>query len=111
MFTVDFTPKAKRQIAKLEESTKQAIKTYLKEKVMPAKDVKGLYDIGGTELVGNLKGLWRFKSSDFKKYRIIGYLENDKFIITVLTVENRSDSYKNKEDLEKKARKGNFKNK
>lgn len=110
MFTVEFSPKAERQIRKLEELAKQAIKTYLKEKVMPAKDLKGLYDIGGTELVGNLKGLWRFKSAEFKKYRIIGYLENDKFIITVLTVEGRAESYKNKEELAKKARKGTFKN-
>ena len=94
MFTVEFATKAERQIAKLEESSKQAIKTYLKEKIMPAKDKKGLYEVGGTELVGNLKSLWRFKSSEFKKYRIIGYLEDDKFIITVLTVEGRSDSYK-----------------
>ena len=111
MFTVEFAPKAERQIAKLEESAKQAIKTYLTEKVIPAKDKKGLYEIGGTELVGNLKGLWRFKSSEFKKYRIIGYLEDDKFIITVLSVEGRSDSYKNKEDLAKKARNGAFKKK
>ena len=111
MFTVEFAPKAERQISKLEDSSKEAIKTYLKEKVMPAKDRKGLYEIGGTELVGNLKGLWRFKSSEFRKYRIIGYLEDDKFIITVLTVEGRSDSYKNKEDLAKKARKGVFKKK
>ena len=111
MFAVEFAPKAERQIAKLEDSAKQAIKTYLAEKVMPAKDKKGLYEIGGTELVGNLKGLWRFKSSEFKKYRIIGYLENDKFVITVLAVECLSDSYKNKENLSKKARKGSFKKK
>ena len=111
MFTVEFAPKAERQIAKLEESAKQAIKIYLTEKVMTAKDKKGLYEVGGTELVGNLKGLWRFKSSEFKKYRIIGYLEGDKFIITVLAVEGRSDSYKNKEDLAKKARKVAFKKK
>nr|WP_318661026.1 type II toxin-antitoxin system RelE/ParE family toxin [uncultured Treponema sp.] len=109
MYSVEFTPKAKRQILKLEEPVRLAIKTYLKEKIIPAKDKKGLCEAGGTELVGNLKGLWRFKSSEFKKYRIIAYLEDLKFIITVLTVEGRSDSYKNKEELAKKARKGGFK--
>ena len=94
MFTVAFSPKAKRQIAKLEESSKQAIKNYLKEKIFPAKGKKGLYEIGGTELVGNLKGLWRFKSSDFKKYRIIGYLEDEKLIIIVLAVESRYSNSK-----------------
>ncbi len=37
MFIVEFAPKAARQIAKLEESSKQSIKTYLKGKVMTAK--------------------------------------------------------------------------
>ena len=108
MFTVEFSPKTKRQITKLEESIEQAIKNYLTEKVFLAKDKKVPYEIDSTELVGNLKGLWRFKSSDFKKYRIIGYLEDEKLIITVLAVESRSDSYKNKEALAKKARKGTF---
>ncbi len=109
MFSVEFSPKAERQISKLEEASKNAIKTYLKEKVMPATDKKGLYEIGGTELVGNLKGLWRFKSSEFRKYRIIGYLEDAKLIIIILAVEGRSGSYKNKEGLARKARKGDLK--
>ncbi|MBB5218921.1 hypothetical protein DYE49_12185 [Treponema rectale] len=106
MFAVGFSPKVKRQIAKLGESVKHSIKTYLEEKIIPAKNKKELYEAGGTELVGNLKGLWRFKSSEFKNYRIIAYLEDDKLVITVLAVESRSGSYKNKEDLAKKARKG-----
>ena len=79
MFRIEIAPKAVKQISKLQESEKLAIKNYLKEKVSIAKDKKGLYDIGGTELVGNLKGLWRFKDTSFRKYRIIGYLEDEKF--------------------------------
>ena len=109
MFTIEIAPKAAKQISKLQETEKLAIKNYLKEKVSVAKDKKGLYDIGGTELVGNLKGLWRFKDASFRKYRIIGYLEDEKFYITVLAVEGRSDFYKNKEKLAKRARKGDLK--
>ena len=105
MFTISFAPKAKKQISKLDKTERKAIETYLREKVAQAKDKKGLYDIGGTELVGNLKGLWRFKNNEFRKYRIIGYLENKELIITVLAVESRSDVYKNKENLAKKIRK------
>jgi len=36
-------------------------------------------------------------------------LEDEKLIITVLAVESRSASYKNKEAFAKKARKGTFK--
>lgn len=105
MFTVSLAPKAKKQISKLKETERKAIEIYLKEKVAQAKDKKGLYDIGGTELVGNLNGLWRFKNNEFRKYRIIGYLENKELIITVLAVESRSGVYKNKEKLAKKVRK------
>ena len=108
MFAVSLAPKAKKQISKLKETERKAIEIYLKEKVAQAKDKKGLYDIGGTELVGNLKGLWRFKNNEFRKYRIIGYLENKELIITVLAVESRSDIYKNKEDLAKKNTKDDF---
>ena len=111
MFTISFAPKAKKQISKLKKTERSAIEIFLKEKVAQAKDKKGLYDIGGTELVGNLKGLWRFKNKEFRKYRIIGYLENKELIITVLAVESRSGVYKNKEDIAKKARKGSLDNK
>ena len=111
MFTISFAPKAKKQISKLKKTERSAIEIFLKEKVAQAKDKKGLYDIGGTELVGNLKGLWRFKNNEFRKYRIIGYLENKELIITVLAVESRFGVYKNKEDIAKKARKGSLDNK
>ncbi len=110
MYTIEIAPKAEKQISKLEEADKLAIKNYLLDKVSTAKDKKDLYNIGGTELVGNLKGLWRFKDSSFKKYRIIGYLEDEKLYVIVLSVEGRADSYKNKEKMARRARKGEFKN-
>ena len=87
MFIVEIAPKAQRQILKLEATERENIKTYLKDKLVFAKDKKELYEVGETELAGNLKRLWRFKSPEFRKYRIIGYLEDSKFIITVLVLE------------------------
>lgn len=107
MFTVEFSPKAGKQITKLEKPVQKAIFEYA-DKIQEARNIKELYELGGTELVGNLKGLWRFKNKDFKKYRLIAYMADDKIVITVLAVESRSESYKNKEDLAKKARKGHF---
>lgn len=105
MFTIEIAPKAAKQISKLQETEKLAIKNYLKEKVSVAKDKKGLYDIGGTELVGNLKGLWRFKDASFRKYRIIGYLEDEKFYITVLAVKADLILIKIKKNLQKELEK------
>ena len=42
MFTVEFAPKAERQISKLEESSRLAVKKYLKEKVQTWKKESGI---------------------------------------------------------------------
>ena len=110
MFTVNFSPKASKQITKLEKPIQKAIFDYIK-KIISAKNVKDLYELGGTELVGNLKGLWRFKAKEFKDYRLIAYMSDDKIVITVLTVETRNESYKNKDKLAKKARNGSLEKK
>ena len=107
MFTVDFSPKASKQITKLEKQIQKAIFDHIK-KIISAKNVKELYELGGTELVGNLKGLWRFKNKEFRDYRLIAYMADNKIVITILAVEGRNESYKNKEELAKKARKGSL---
>jgi len=107
VFTVEFSPKASKQITKLEKQTQKAIFDYIK-KIISAKSIRELYEFGGTELVGNLKGLWRFKSKEFKNYRLIAYMADDKIVITVLAVESRNETYKNKDKLAKKARNGHF---
>ena len=107
MFTVEFSPKADKQVLKLEKSVRKAIIDYA-EKMRNSKTIKDLYEIGGTELVGNLKGLWRFKNKEFRDYRLIAYISENKIIITILAVEGRNESYKNKEGFAKKARKGTF---
>ncbi len=107
MFTVEFSPKASKQITKLEKPIQKAIFDYIK-RIISAKNIKELYELGGTELVGNLKGLWRFKTKEFKDYRLIAYMADDKIVITVLAVEARNESYKNKDKLAKKARNGHF---
>ena len=78
---------------------------------MPAKDKKGLYEIGGTELVGNLKGCGDLKVLNLESIELSVTWKTKNLFITVLTVEGRSDSCKNKEVLAKKARKEVFKKK
>ncbi|MCF0242013.1 MAG: type II toxin-antitoxin system RelE/ParE family toxin [Treponema sp.] len=110
MFTVEFSPKADKQVSKLEKTIRKAIIDYV-DKMKTANNIKELYDLGGTELVGNLKGLWRFKNKAFRDYRLIAYMADNKIIITILAVEGRNESYKNKEELAKKARKGSLEKK
>lgn len=72
---------------------------------MPVKDKKGLYEIGDTELVGNLKGCGDLKVLNLESIELSVTWKTKNLFITVLTVEGRSDSCNNKEVLAKKARK------
>ena len=45
----------------------------------------------GKALVGNLKGLWRYRYGD---YRIIVHIQDDELIILALEVGHRKDIYK-----------------
>ena len=71
--------------------SKKAIRDYL-EILKTAKNLTVLYNLGGTEHVGNLKGLWRFKDKSFKDFRIHGTVEKSVLVITVLAVETRNDA-------------------
>ena len=45
----------------------------------------------GKALVGNLKGLWRYRYGD---YRVIVHIQDDKCIILALEIGHRKDIYK-----------------
>lgn len=100
MYTVNFSPKAAKQVRKLENNIKNAVYDYV-QKLKTLKTPTDLYNNGGTELAGNLKGLWRFKDKSFKDFRLLAVLENNILTITVLGVEKKSDVYKNKEKIAK----------
>lgn len=104
MYSVNFSSKAKKQVQKLEKDLKDAVRDYVR-KLETLSSSLDLYNNGGTELVGNLKGLWRFKDKSFKDIRLLGTVENSVLIITILAVEGRASSYKNKEKMAREARK------
>lgn len=104
MYSVNFSSKAKKQVQKLERDIKNAVRDYVR-KLETLSSSLDLYNNGGTELVGNLKGLWRFKDKSFKDIRLLGTVENSVLIITILAVEGRASSYKNKDKMAKTARK------
>jgi mRNA-degrading endonuclease RelE of RelBE toxin-antitoxin system len=91
-------------IAKLESSIQIAIRDYIKN-LETLNDINDVHNVGGWELKGNLKGLWKFKHKSFKDYRLIGYWKTDKWIL-LLCIETRNAVYKNKEDIAHKARSG-----
>ena len=70
-------------------------KTTLKRVVDYMDEIATLIDprSRGKSLVGNLKGLWRYRVGD---YRIICQIKNDQLIILVTDVAHRKYVYKKK---------------
>ena len=70
-------------------------KTTLKRVVDYMDEIATLIDprSRGKSLVGNLKGLWRYRVGD---YRIICQIKNDQLIILVTDVAHRKHVYKKK---------------
>lgn len=85
MFKVEWKEEAIKGLARLDKSTARKIRDKVHEYL--AKNPTEY----GKQLVGNLKGLWSFRFSD---YRVIYQVKHDELIILVLQAEHRREVYK-----------------
>ena len=83
-----YTPHVRKQFQKMDKTTLKRVVDYMDE-------IATLIDprSRGKSLVGNLKGLWRYRVGD---YRIICQIKNDQLIILVTDVDHRKHVYKKK---------------
>ncbi|MCP3889745.1 MAG: type II toxin-antitoxin system RelE/ParE family toxin [Desulfobulbaceae bacterium] len=81
---INFTPKAKKELAKLDASEARIILKFLKERVSPNPAA-----LGG-HLKGSLREFWRWRVGN---YRILAKLENDKLVVLVVQVGHRRKIY------------------
>ena len=81
---ISFTPKAKKELAKLGKPAGKKIAAFLREKV--ALDPKA----SGGQLKGHLKEFWRWRVGE---YRILGRIEEDKVLVLVIHVGHRRNVY------------------
>lgn len=85
-YRINLTDQAKKQLLKLDTAVYQQI-------------VKALEQISsldnprtqGKPLVGTLKGLWRYRSGD---YRILAELVDNELLILVIEISHRKDVYR-----------------
>jgi mRNA interferase RelE/StbE len=84
VWQISFTPKATKELAKLNASEARKILKFLKERVAPNPAA-----LGG-QLKGSLREFWRWRLGD---YRILGKLENDKLLLVVVQVGHRRKIY------------------
>ena len=86
VWRVEFDRDAARDLRKLDTTTQRQILSYLRERIATADDPRRF----GHALSHDLKGLWRYRVGDF---RIVSSIEDDRFIVLVVTVGHRRHVY------------------
>lgn len=83
---IEFDSDVEKDLKKLGHTAQRKIIKYLKEKIIPTDDPRSF----GKSLSGDLSGLWRYRTGD---YRIIAKIEDQHFIIFVVHVGHRKNVY------------------
>jgi mRNA interferase RelE/StbE len=86
VWRVEFDRDAARDLRKLGEPARSTILRYLRERIAATEDPRRF----GKALLGDLKGLWRYRVGD---YRIVAKIEDRRLLVLVVTVGNRRDVY------------------
>ena len=84
-WTIDLSPHAERQLAKLDKTIAKRIRHYLTIRV-----AENPWNTGGP-LTGPLDRYWRYRVGD---YRILCEFFQDRLIVHVVKVEHRSQVYR-----------------
>jgi mRNA interferase RelE/StbE len=83
---VEFDSDAARELRKLGAQAQRLILRYLRQRIATAEDPRRF----GRALTGDLQGLWRYRVG---AYRIVASIEDDRFVVVVVTVGHRREVY------------------
>jgi mRNA interferase RelE/StbE len=83
---IEFDGEAARDLRKLGAEPRRLILRYLRTRIASTADPRRF----GCALTGDLKGLWRYRIGD---YRIVAAIEEDRFVVLVVTVGHRREIY------------------
>jgi len=86
VWRVEFDRDAARDLRKLGVQAERLILRYLRERIATEEDPRRF----GHALTRELKGLWRYRVGD---YRIVASIEDDRFVVLVVTVGHRREVY------------------
>ena len=82
----ELSPRALKQLRKLDKPTARRIIEYLRE-IASGEDPRSR----GKGLTGNIAGLWRYRVGN---YRIIVSIEDDELLILAMNIDHRSQIYR-----------------
>jgi len=85
---IEFDESAKKELAKLDRQVARRLIDFLKNRVLNLRDPRSV----GQALRGSTRGdFWKYRVGDF---RIIASIQDDRMIVLVLRLGNRSDIYR-----------------
>ena len=87
MFKVEYTKQALKSLQKMDKLMSSVIISWIDKNLDGCENPR----FTGKQLKGNLKEFWRYRIGD---YRIISIIEDDKLIITIITVGHRREVYR-----------------
>ncbi len=87
-FKVEYTPKAVKQLTKLDKYTRNLIYAWIDKNLQDCENPR----IHGKGLTANRSGQWRYRIGD---YRLICEIQDKKITILVLEVGHRKNIYDN----------------
>ncbi len=85
-YSVETTTRFDREFKKLDRYTKRIILSWIEKNLEGCSNPRQ----HGKALAGNLSGQWRYRIGD---YRLIVLIEDDRLVITALTVGHRREVY------------------
>lgn len=86
-YRVEFSEQGKKDLKKLGSSVQKMIFRWIKKNLVDCEDPR----IHGKSLVGNKKGIWRYRIGN---YRLLCNIEDEVLIILVLEIGHRREIYK-----------------
>jgi mRNA interferase RelE/StbE len=86
-YKVEYTKRALKQHAKLDEATKRLIDAWIMQNIVNCENPRQR----GQVLVGNLSGYWRYRIGD---YRLLADIQDDVLVILVIEIAHRRDVYR-----------------
>jgi mRNA interferase RelE/StbE len=86
VWRVEFDPDAARELHKLGAAAESVMLRYLRQRIARAENPRRF----DRPLTGNLKGQWRYSVGD---YHIVAAIEDNRFVVLVVTVGTRREAY------------------
>lgn len=86
-FNLVFTERAKKEISKLDNSTKRLLKGWISKHLMDCENPRAF----GKALTADKVGYWRYRIGN---YRLIVEIQDDEFVVLAITFGHRSEVYK-----------------